>query len=99
MSASNKANLSPLHLAVAREDENLEILQTIIQNVKKPLEMNVADLSGLTPLHHAVLRGRMEKVKMLLMSPLIDINARDVHQVRKKKQGKRILKASSVVGS
>jgi len=94
MSASNKTNLSPLHLAVARADDNLEILQTIIQNVKDPLEINLADLSGLTPLHHAVFRGRMKAVRMLLTSPVININARDVHQVRKKKQEKRIRKAS-----
>jgi len=48
--------------------------------VKTPREINKGDQQGLTPLHYAVMRGRLAVLQMLLASPDVDVNVRDSSQ-------------------
>jgi len=49
--------LTPLHMAVFRREQHLGIVKTLLANVGDAALVNGGDAEGLTPLHHAVLRG------------------------------------------
>ena len=62
-------------LMVAVTKTNTEILDALL--ARKDLEVNQADLEGLTALHLASYSGNIDAVRNLLAHPQLDINARN----------------------
>ena len=75
---SDKRGLTPLHVAVARRDEQLGIVQTLLAHMADDAaQVNAADEQEMTPLHHAVACGRLATVETLLAVRGIEVDARD----------------------
>ena len=75
---SEKRGLTPLHVAVARRDEQLGIVQTLLAHMADDAaQVNAADEQEMTPLHHAVACGRLATVETLLAVRGIEVDARD----------------------
>lgn len=72
VNVKNGRNLSPLHTAAARGQENI-----VAYLIEQGADVNVQDVLGMTPLHNAVNANRMAVVLLLLSKGALT-NLRDI---------------------
>lgn len=66
--------IAPLHYIAVRKNTDTRILEAFLANNR--VNVNIRDVNGFTPIHHAVLRGSLDNVKVLFASNRVDVNAR-----------------------